>query len=111
MASKVLYITSDVIGRGEDKLGGLLMANFLRLLGENSEKPAAMVFMNTGVRVLCEGSNLLGYVKKLEQQGVEMLACTTCLEYFDLAEKLVVGKPTTMAKSIHTLMTAEAVTL
>lgn len=111
MASKVFFITSDVIGRGEDELGKLLMANFLRLLGESQEKPATMIFLNSGVHLVCEGSSFLGHVRKLEEQGVEMLACTTCLEYFDLTDKLLVGKPTTMAKSIQSMMTADAVTL
>ncbi len=111
MASKVLFITSSVMGRGDDQLGELLMANFLRLLGESQEKPATMIFLNSGVRMVCEGSSFLGYVEKLEEQGVEMLACTTCLEYFDLTDKLMVGKPTTMAKSIQSMMTADVVTL
>jgi len=111
MASKVLFITSSVMGRGDDQLGELLMANFLRLLGESQEKPVTMVFLNSGVRLVCEGSSFLGHVRKLEEQGVEMLACTTCLEYFDLTDKLKVGKPTTMAKSIQSMMTADVVTL
>lgn len=111
MTSKVFFITSDVIGRGEDELGKLLMANFLRLLGESQEKPATMVFLNSGVRLVCEGSSFLGHVRKLEEQGVEMLACTTCLEYFDLTDKLMIGKPTAMAKSIQSMMTADVVTL
>lgn len=111
MDSKSLFITSDVIGRGEDELGGLLMANFLRLLGESPEKPATMVFLNSGVRLVCDGSNVLDHVRKLEEQGVEMLACTTCLEYFDLTDKLKVGKPTTMAKSIQLIMNADVVSL
>jgi len=111
MDTKVFLITSDVMGRGEDELGGLLMANFLRLLGESSEKPATMVLLNSGVRLVCDGSNVLGHVRKLEEQGVEMLACTTCLEYFDLMDKLKVGKPTTMAKSIQSMMNADVVSL
>ncbi len=111
MASKVLFITSSVIGRGDDQLGELLMANFLRLLGENQEKPTTLVFLNSGVRLVCDGSNVLDLVRKLEKQGVEMLACTTCLEYFDLTDKLEVGKPTTMAKSIQSMMTADVVSL
>ncbi len=111
MAAKVFLITSDVMGRGEDELGGLLMANFLRLLGESSEKPATMVLLNSGVRLVCDGSNVLDHVRKLEEQGVEMLACTTCLEYFDLMDKLKVGKPTTMAKSIQSMMNADVVSL
>jgi selenium metabolism protein YedF len=111
MASKVLFITSDVMGSGEDKLGELLMANFLRLLGESSEKPATMIFSNTGVRLVCDGSKVLNHVRKLEEQAVEMLACTTCLEYFDLTDKLKVGKPTTMAKSVQSMMNSDVVSL
>ncbi|MFC1970863.1 sulfurtransferase-like selenium metabolism protein YedF [Chloroflexota bacterium] len=111
MVSKVFIITSDVMGRGEDKLGELLMANFLRLLGESSEKPAAMTFLNSGVRLVCDGSNVLDHLRKLEEQGIEMLVCTTCLEYFDFTDKLKVGKPTTMAKSIQSMMTADVICL
>ena len=111
MACKVLFITSDVMGRGEDKLGELLMANFLRLLGDSREKPTTMVFLNSGVRLVCRGYNVLDNVRKLEEQGVEILACTTCLEYFDLTDKLEVGKPTTMAKSIQSMMTADVIIL
>jgi hypothetical protein len=56
MSSKVFLIQSEGLGRGEDRLGGLLMANFLRLLGESKDKPGTMVFWNTGVRLVCEGS-------------------------------------------------------
>jgi selenium metabolism protein YedF len=111
MPSKVILVQSDVLGRGDDELGMLLMANFLRLLGEGRDKPAALVFWNTGVRLVCEGSWALAHLKKLEEQGVEILACTTCLEYFELTDKLKVGKPTTMLKSIHSMLSSEMVCL
>ena len=111
MSSKVLFITSDAIGRGEDDLGGMLMANFLRLLGESPEKPARIIFMNAGVRLVCEGSHVLVHVRKLEEQGVELLACSTCLEYFDLVKNLKVGTPTDMAKSVQSMMTADVINL
>jgi selenium metabolism protein YedF len=111
MPSKTILIQSEVLGTGNDELGMLLMANFLRLLGESKEKPAALVFWNTGVRLVCEGSWALAHLKKLEEQGVEMLACTTCLEYFDLTDKLKVGKPTNMLKSIHSMLTSDMVCL
>jgi len=111
MPSKVILIQSEGLGRGDDTLGGMLMANFLRLLGENAEKPKTLVFWNGGVRLLCEGSEVLGHLKKLEGQGVEILACTTCLEYFDLAHKLKAGKPTTMIKSVQAMMDSDMVCL
>ena len=111
MSSKVILIQSEGLGKGDDKLGMLLMANFLRLLGESQAKPSALVFWNTGVRLVCEGSRVLEHIKKLDGQGVEILACTTCLEYFDLVEKLKVGKPTTMLKSIQSMLNSEMVCL
>ena len=87
------------------------MANFLRLLGDSQDKPAAMVLWNGGVKLACEGSHVLEYLEKLDKQGVEILACTTCLEFFDLVEKLKIGKPTTMVKSIQSMLNSEIVSL
>src|SRR3989304_404704 len=100
MPSKTILIQSEALGRGNDELGKMLMANFLRLLAESPENPSAIVFWNTGVRQVCTGSPVLEHLKKLEGQGVEILACTTCLEYFDLLDVLAVGQKTTMARSI-----------
>jgi len=111
VAKKVFLIQSEGLGGGEDQLGGLLMANFLRLLGESKEKPGTLIFWNTGVRLVCEGSKVLDHVKRLEDQGVEILACTTCLEYFDLVNKLKIGKSTTMIKSIQSMMNSDMVCL
>ena len=87
------------------------MANFLRLLAEKEEKPKSIIFWNTGIKLVCEGSRLLEYIQKLEKAGVEILACTTCLEYFDLMDQLTVGKPTTMMKSIESMLDGEFVAL
>ncbi len=70
-----------------------------------------MIFWNSGVRLLCQDSPVLDHVKRLEDQGVEILACTTCLEFFDLEEKLKVGRPTGMVQSIQSMMGSETVSL
>ncbi len=111
MKSKVLLVQSQGLGRGDDSLGAMLMANFLRLLGESEDKPRSMIFWNAGVRLVCEDSQVLEHIKRLEGKGVEILACTTCLEYFDLMDKLVVGKQTSMAKSIEAMLSYEVVSL
>ena len=111
MTKKVFLIQAEGLGRGEEQLGSLLMANFLRLLGESMEKPESLVFWNTGVRLVCEGSKVLDHLKRLEAQGVTILACTTCLEYLDLKDKMVVGKPTTMIKSIESMFSGEVIPL
>ncbi len=65
MPSKVFLIQSETLGRGADQLGQMLMANFLRLLGESQDKPARMIFWNSGVRLLCQDSPVLDHVKRL----------------------------------------------
>ena len=111
MTPKVFLVQSEGLGRGEDKLGVMLMANFLRLLGDGKDKPSTLVFWNTGVRLVCEDSPVLDHLKRLEEQGIEILACTTCLEYFDLIDKLKIGKPTTMVKSIQSMFSSEMICL
>lgn len=111
MKSKCILIQSEGLGTGNDKLGMLLMANLLRLLAENNGELKTIIFWNTGVKLVCEGSQVLGHIQNLENVGVEVLACTTCLEYFDLVDKLTVGKPTTMMKSIESMFNGEFITL
>jgi selenium metabolism protein YedF len=111
MRPKVFLVQSEGLGRGDERLGSILMAHFLRLLGESKDKPSSLIFWNAGVRLMCKDSKVLNYLKQLEEQGVELLACTTCLEYFDLMGKLAVGKPTTMPKSIQSMLGSDVVTL
>ncbi len=111
MQSKHILIQSEGLGRGNDKLGSILMANFLRLLAEKEEKPKTIIFWNSGVNLVCEGSKVLEHIKRLESAGVEILACTTCLEYLNLVDKLSVGKPTTMVKSIESMLDGEFIAL
>ena len=111
MNKKVILIQSESLGRDDKSLGSLLMANFLRLLGESEDKPGSLVFWNEGVKLVCKESKVLDHLKRLEEQGVEILACMTCLEYFDLVDKLLVGKPTTMHKSIESILSCDIVSL
>jgi selenium metabolism protein YedF len=111
MTNKVFLIQSEGLGRGEEQLGSILMINFLRFLDESQEKPSNMIFWNTGVRLLCQGSKLLEPLKRLEKQGVELLACATCLDYFELTDKLAVGKPTNMVKTIQSMLASDIVSL
>jgi len=111
MKSKHILIQSEGLGTGDEQLGKLLMANFLRLLAEREIKPKSITFWNAGVNLVCSGSQVLDHIQRLEDTGVEILACTTCLEYFDLTDKLAVGKPTTMMKSIESMLDEEFITL
>ena len=75
MKPKVFIVQSEELGRGDKHLGSMLMANLLRLLGESQEKPATMIFLDSGVRLVCDGSSTLEPVRKLEEHETKMESC------------------------------------
>ena len=92
MAKRIL-IETDTLGRSDEDLGRVLMRSFLVSLAHNEEPPAAVMLVNDGVRLACEGSEALGELRMLVDKGVTVTACGTCLKHFDLVEKLEVGTP------------------
>jgi len=92
----VVQITADTMGSGDDDLGALLMRSFIKTLPELDSLPDAILFYNAGVKLCCENSLLLDDIHTLEASGIEIIACGTCLNYFELSEKLAVGRVTDM---------------
>ena len=106
----VLFIGADVVGRGENReLGSLLMLRFLHELGGRRLKPRTIIFMNSGVQLVTEDSAVLGELKQLENQGVEILVCGTCLSRLQLANKVAVGQISNMSDITHILLKANKV--
>jgi selenium metabolism protein YedF len=102
----VLVISSDVMGRGEHELGNILIRGFFHTLGEVEPLPQTIVFFNTGVRLACEGSEVLDDLCALEAEGIEILACGTCLNHLELTEKLAVGRVSNMYDIAETMLGA-----
>lgn len=102
----VFFIDSDSLGRGSEELGGILMRAFLHTLGEAEVKPQKMILVNSGVKLACEGSPALEDLQTAASQGVEILACGTCLNYFELKEKLRAGRISNMYEILNVLSQA-----
>ena len=93
---RVVQVTATTMGTGDDELGALLMRSFLKTQSQLERKPDAVLFYNDGVKLCCEGSVLLDDLEALESAGVEIIACGTCLNFFELADRLRVGRVTDM---------------
>ena len=93
---KVIFIGSDELGRGERELGTALAKAFLYACTENEDRPSKMVFMNSGVRLVTENDETVAHVKQLEDGGVEIVVCGTCLDFYGLKEDLQVGRVSNM---------------
>jgi intracellular sulfur oxidation DsrE/DsrF family protein len=112
MASrKIVVIGSRTLGRGDDHIGTVIMTNFLNFLAEQEAKPKAIILWNTGVRIAAEdGEQTLEkvqaqeHLRRLEEQGVEVLVCRTCLEHFKLLDRIRVGKVSSMKHFASLLM-------
>lgn len=95
-ANSVIFITSSEFGRGSSELGNVLMKSFMFTLVESDALPQSMLFVNSGVYLTCENSPVLDHLVNLKERGVEILSCGTCLDYFNLKEKMNVGQVTNM---------------
>lgn len=92
----VVVISSPRMGEGNDELGTVLMKGFFYALTQLDELPKTILFYNGGATLTCEGSASLEDLKSLEAQGVEILTCGTCLNYYEMSDKLRVGEVTNM---------------
>jgi selenium metabolism protein YedF len=103
----VLVVPSEFMGRGEhEELGNILVRAFFHTLGEVEPLPQTIVFFNSGVKLVAEGSPLMEDLCALSGQGIEILACGTCLEYYGLKDKLAVGEISNMYTIAETMLGA-----
>ena len=106
--SLVLFVSSEHMGRGEhEELGHVLIRGFFHTLGEIEPIPGTVIFLNSGVKLVVEGSPVLEDLMALAGRGVEILACGTCLSYYELETKIVVGEISNMYTIAETLLNAE----
>lgn len=105
----VVVLASDEMGHGDPVLGRVLMKGFIYALTEQQRLSDTILLYNGGARLSCEGSDSLEDLKKLEEQGTEILTCGTCLNHYGLTEKLAVGSVTNMYQIAETLTEAAKV--
>lgn len=106
---RVVLITAPTLGRENRELGAVLMKSFLYTLGEVEKAVDTLIFLNEGVRLVCEGSPAMETLQRLREKGIKILACGTCLDYLNLKEKLAVGEITNMYTIVELLCSREQV--
>jgi intracellular sulfur oxidation DsrE/DsrF family protein len=87
----MILITRDGMGHAEQPLRHKLIATYLQLVREGGMLPGAIAFYADGVKLVVEGSPILEALRAVEARGVHLIVCKTCLDHFDLLDKLRVG--------------------
>lgn len=102
-----IMITNDKLGLGDDTLGTTLMKSYLFALSESDNLPKDLVFLNAGVKLTSEGSECMESLKRLKDKGVNILSCGTCLDFYGLKEKLLIGEISNMYTIVEIMNNAD----
>ena len=109
MKETAIMVTRAGMGQAEPALQAKLMKTYLRQLLANGSIPGAICLYTDGVKLAVEGSPVLDELKQLEQAGCHVILCQTCLNYFDLAERVSVGTVGGMGDILAAQATAKKV--
>lgn len=102
----VIVVSTDKLGVGDDKLGTMLMKSYLYALSESNKLPSDMLFLNSGVKLTVESSESLQSLNKLKERGVNILSCGTCLDFYEIKNKLAIGEITNMYTIVEKMNSA-----
>lgn len=102
----VVFITTDQLGVGDERLGQILMKAFLNTLHDSEPKPEKIIFINNGVKLTTEGSEVLDSLDALTKDGVQIVSCGTCLNYYGIVDKLKYGIVGNMYDIVNSLLEA-----
>ena len=105
----MVMVANDCMGHGDDVLGEKLMVSFLKTLKEMGEELWRLVFVNNGVKLTITGSDHLSVLKELEEEGLHILVCGTCLTHFNLLDEKQVGETTNMLDIVTAMQLADKV--
>jgi selenium metabolism protein YedF len=99
----VVVFSSDKMGEGDDKLGHLLMTNFIIALKDLDKLPQKMVFYNNGVKLVANSSSVIEHLRDLEKMGVELMICATCVNHYSLESVVGAGTISNMYSIIEVM--------
>jgi selenium metabolism protein YedF len=105
--STMVTISSDALGRGDDGLGRRLMVKFVQQLAALAPRPGVVGFYNSGVNLLVQSSPVIEALQAMEHDGVELIACGTCLDHFQIRDAIVAGRVSDMREILGAMASAE----
>ncbi len=105
----MVMLATDRMGFGDDELGLKLMISYIKTLKEMGHELWRLVFVNNGVKLTIEGSEVLPVLKEYEKDGLQILVCGTCLTHFNLLDKKQVGETTNMLDIVTAMQLADKV--
>ncbi|MGB6328239.1 MAG: sulfurtransferase-like selenium metabolism protein YedF [Halarcobacter sp.] len=109
-SKKTLFLKSDKVGDGE--LGSMLIKGFLNAISQQENLPESIICVNSAILLTTsEDEELIQILKELENKGVSIYSCGTCLDYYKKRDDLKVGVPGNAMDTVNLLLNKDIVTL
>ena len=105
----LVVLSGNTMGSGDERLGKALMKAFVFALTKQDVLPETILCYNTGAYLTTDGADTLEDLKLLESEGVTILTCGTCLDFYGLKEKLAVGGVTNMYDIVERMESAQTI--
>jgi len=107
--NSIVVISSDKMGDGAEEFGRVLLKGFIYALAELETLPKKIIFYNRGAFLVAEGSDSIEDLRNLDANGVEILTCGACLDFYNLSEKLAVGSVTNMYSIVEAMQEVDKI--
>lgn len=104
--SYVVMFAKDRLGEGSEELGNVLVAGLLNTIKERDVLPEKIIFINSGVNLVLNGSPALQLLKQLADKNVDLVSCGTCLDYFEKMDELALGRVSNMHEILESMLAA-----
>ncbi len=109
MMKTTIILHSEGLGKGSDELGKIMIGGFLRKLWASDKKPDTIIFYNSAVHLLTNQSSVLDALNGLSKAGVDLVACQTCIGFYEIEKKLAIGRIIDMQEVVSILMKSDKV--
>ena len=106
-SNTVILVTNYGMGKSDDDLQIKLLSKYLQLITEGALLPNSICFYTDGVKCTTADSPVLTQLKTIEEKGVRLIVCSTCLEHLGL--EAAVGIVGGMTDIIEAQFSAEKV--
>ncbi|MFH1875240.1 MAG: DsrE family protein [Pseudomonadota bacterium] len=106
---KTFIINNEFMGQGSPELGGQILASFFKKIATHAKNIEAIIFYNSGVKLVANDSPHLADLELVRSAGIDLLACGTCLNFYELSDKLAIGRPSNMQEICQMLIKADNV--
>ena len=104
--SYVVCIKGERMGDGDPELGSLLMETFVDNLKLQEQLPTHVVLYNGGVKLAMKESSVCSSLSELEELGIRIMLCGTCIDHYGLQFDIGVGMISNMVVITETLASA-----